>query len=135
MKDYALDLWRRARTALRTAGIDAEQKDYDASASRAYYAAFYAVSAVLAMEGKAFRKHSGVEAAVHKDLVRSGRWGAELGSNYQSLRTLRKTGDYGGLEHVAEEQAREAIEAARRILEAAVRTCPKLDSGDPPKAG
>lgn len=127
MKDYALDLWRRAVTALRTGGIDAGEKDYDAAASRAYYAAFYAVSAVPAMEGKTFKRHSAVDASLHKDLIRSGRWPAELGSDYQSLRTLRNTGDYGGLEHVAAEQAEKAIEAAQRILEVAARTCPQLE--------
>ncbi len=129
MKDYALDLWQRAGKALETARRDAVQGDCDAAASRAYYAAFYSVSAVLALEGKGFRKHSGVEAALHRELVRTGRWPADLGSDYRSLRILRNTADYGGLEHVTADQAAEAIHAAERILEAAAQTCPELGAG------
>ena len=127
MRDYALDLWKRACRAWETARNDAEQSDSDASASRAYYAAFYAVSALFALEGRTFKKHSSVEAAVHRDLVKSGRWPAGLGSDYRSLRTLRSTGDYGGLEHVTTEQARQAIGAAERIVEAVRRGCSELD--------
>ena len=126
MKDYAIDLWLRAERALETARHDAELQDHDAAASRAYYAAFYAVSAMLALEGSTFKKHSGVEAALHKEVVKSGRWPADLGSDYRVLRTLRNTGDYGGLEHVTAEQAAGATQAAERILQAVRRTCPEL---------
>lgn len=126
MNEYAIDLLRRADRALQTAGNDAKQKDYDASASRAYYAAFYAASAMLALGGKTFKKHTGVEAAVHRDLVKSGQWPADLGSDYRSLHTLRNTGDYGGLQHVTAEQAEKAIQAAQRILQAARQACPGL---------
>lgn len=51
--------------------VDAAQKlildgYYDFAASRAYYAAFYAASALLLNEGLEFHKHSGVIAAVHQ---------------------------------------------------------------------
>ena len=129
MKDYACDLWQRASRALQTAQHDADVEDYDAAASRAYYAAFHGVSAVFALEGKTFKKHSAVEAMFHKELVKSGRLPAQLGSDYQSIRVLRDTGDYGGLEHVTAEQAQEAIQAAQRILEAIKELCPELDEG------
>jgi hypothetical protein len=69
---YAADLWRRANEALRTAEADLAVS-HDAAASRAYYAAFYAVSALFAWEGREFAKHSAVHAAVHRDLVKVGR--------------------------------------------------------------
>ena len=119
MNVYASDLWQRAERAVRTARNSLGQGDGDAAASRAYYAAFYAVSALLATEGKTFKKHLIVEATLHKDLVKSGRWPADLGSDYRSLRTLRNSG----------EQAEEAIRAAEKIVEAVRRTCPELDEG------
>ena len=118
MKEYAADLWRRALRAMATAKADLRDGDGDAAASRAYYAAFYAVSALLAVEGKTFSKHSALEAALHRDLVRSGRFPVELGAAYRSLRVLRNTGDYGGLEHVSRQQAQEGIDTARRIVQA-----------------
>jgi len=96
----------------------------DAAASRAYYAAFYAVSALLALEGKTFTRHSGVEAAVHRDLVRRGRWSRDLGAIYTGLLRLREVGDYGGDRHVTSQQAQEARANARRIIEAVSRSRP-----------
>ena len=126
MSEYASDLWRRACRALATASRNIEAADPDAAASRAYYAAFYAVSALFALESRDFAKHSAVEAAVHRELVRTGRWPPELGENYRSLRDLRATGDYGHLDHVTPKAAQDAVDMARRILEAVQQACPEL---------
>jgi len=56
MNKYARDLWIRALDALHTAKVDLSVS-YDATASRAYYAAFYAVSAFFAIEGREFTRH------------------------------------------------------------------------------
>lgn len=57
MNQEAADFWTRALQALRTASRTASA-DPDAAASRAYYAAFYAVSALFALEEKTFSRHS-----------------------------------------------------------------------------
>ena len=67
----------------------------DSAASRAYYAAFHAVSAFFALNGKSFKKHSAVEAAIFRDLVHAGLWDTSLGADYSFLARLRYTGDYG----------------------------------------
>ena len=126
MKDYALDLGKRSAAALRIAQRDVDHNDFDSAASRAYYAAFYVVSAFFALEGRTFRKHSAVEAMFHKDLVKPGRVPAHISLDYRSLRLLRDTADYGGLEHVSGEQAAEAIQAAQRIIRAIAQLCPEL---------
>ena len=115
MKTAALDFWERAVDAWRVAEHDLDESP-DAAASRAYYAAFHAVCAHFALEQKAFIKHTAVEAAVHRDLVRVGTWDAELGRGYSRLAQLRTRGDYGGGRHVAPEEASEAIEIASKIL-------------------
>jgi uncharacterized protein (UPF0332 family) len=111
------DLWQRAATSLQAArallGIDP-----DSAASRAYYTAFHAVSALFCSEGKTFSKHSAVLAAVHRDLVNTDRWSKELGADYSSLQVTRQVGDYGGGVHVTEQDAVSALEAAERIIEA-----------------
>ena len=117
MNQEAADLWERAGRALKTAE-DWSEEDPDASVSRSYYAAFYAVSALFVVGGRTFAKHAAVEAAVHRDLVKSGRWDPSLGRAYSELVILRQTGDYGGGTHVSVEEAREAVAKARRILEA-----------------
>jgi len=113
----AADLWRRAAEALLTARHDLAVSP-DAAASRAYYAAFDAASALFALEDQSSTKHSAVEAAVHRDLVKAGRWAEILGKNCSFLAELRETGDYGGGQHVSRPEAEEAIAHASSILEA-----------------
>lgn len=115
MNHEASDFWSRAVKAIDTAK-SLISKDPDASASRSYYAAFYAVSALFAVEGKTFSKHSAVESAIHRDLVKSGRFTIDLGKQYTFLAELRITGDYGGGLHVSEADATKAFEFAENIL-------------------
>jgi uncharacterized protein len=112
-----IDFWQRAHQALRTAEALIDS-DPDASASRAYYAAFHAVSAFFASQGQSYSKHTAIERAVHRDLVRTGFWPVEVGAAFSWLANLRYTGDYGGQEHVSPEDARTAVERARLVLDA-----------------
>jgi len=124
MNVEAADFWSRARQALRTAKT-LVHADPDAAASRAYYAAFYAVSALFALEERTFTKHSALRTALHRDLIKAGRWLVERGEDYSLLLKLRDTGDYGGGLHVSSEEATDAIEAAHRILDAVQDTSPE----------
>jgi uncharacterized protein (UPF0332 family) len=123
----ATDLWCRAKKALAVAEV-ALSLDPDSAASRAYYAAFFAVSARFALEGKAFAKHSALEAAVHRDLVKTQLWPVELGQAYSRLSQVRSIGDYGEIEHVSEARAKEAIDFATDILKAVAKECPQVFS-------
>ena len=117
------DLWLRAVRSYKTASKLVEE-DPDAAASRAYYAAFYAVPALLALQGKTFTQHRAVEAAVHRDLVQAQTWSVELGAAFSWLVRLRRTGDYGGSMHVSPDEAQEAVDKARSILQAVRTTSP-----------
>ncbi len=86
--------------------------------NRAYYACFYAASAVLISQGRKFVRHSGVRNAVHKYLVKEGRIPAELGAAYNELMTDRQQADYEAVVLWAPEDARKAVEMADRIVTA-----------------
>ncbi len=121
MNAHARDLWERAKKAVSVAE-NLLSLDSDAAASRAYYAAFYAVSALFALKGQTFSRHSAVDAAVHRDLVKGGTFPEQLGEAYSRLVQLRNTGDYGGAEHVPPEEAKGAVEAAQELLQAVARS-------------
>lgn len=76
MNSEAADLWQRAVQALATARSLSSTDD---AASRADYAALYAVSALFTLSGTTFSRHSAVESAVHRDLVKAGLAAAEIG--------------------------------------------------------
>ena len=71
MNAMVANLWRAAVKAIAVAE-KILPVDPNSAVSRAYYAAFYAVSARFARDGKLFSRHSAVEAAVHRDLVKPG---------------------------------------------------------------
>lgn len=123
------DFWQRALQTLRTAE-DLIDRDPNSSASRAYYAAFYAVSALLAFEGQSFSKHTAIERTVHRDLVKTGKWPVEVGAAFSWLAELRHTADYGGSEHAQPEDAENAVGKAKLILKA-VRTVAPEPLPDP----
>ena len=91
---------------------------FDFAASRAYYAAFYAASAVLLAEGTEVSKHSAVIAFIHQRFVKTGRLSKEQGKTLNWLFELRSVGDYGGTVHVSGEQVDQAIHAAEEFFSA-----------------
>ena len=117
MNAQAETFWGRARDSLKAAELLLPNHP-DAAASRAYYAAFYAVSALFALRGRDFSKHTAVEAAVHRDLVRPGLWEERLGQAYSELVRFRQRGDYGGPLHVTLSEAQESLRLAQDILAA-----------------
>ena len=117
MTEFARTEWERAERTLASAKQLAES-DPDSAASRAYYAAVHALTAVLAVRGKTFSKHSALRAALHRDLIQTGLLNEELGRDYDFLLDLRETGDYGGPVQVSPMSARLAIEKAALFLTA-----------------
>ncbi len=64
------------------------------SVNRLYYAAFYAVSALLVERGLTYGKHSAVRAAFHRELVKTGWISAAYGKLYDRLFNDRQEADY-----------------------------------------
>jgi uncharacterized protein (UPF0332 family) len=120
MGDYASEIssnLERAETNLQVASELLNKGYYDVSASRAYYAAFYAASALLLNQGIDTSKHSGVIALIHQYFVRSGKLSKEQGRNLNWLFELRSVGDYGVSLHVVLEDAQRALKTAEAFFE------------------
>ncbi|MBF0532493.1 MAG: HEPN domain-containing protein [Candidatus Omnitrophica bacterium] len=89
---------------------------FDFAASRAYYAVFYASSALLLNEGLEFKKHSGVIAAVHQKFIKTNKINQQYGKDLNWLFELRSVGDYGLIVHVGKDEAEEAIKIAKSYV-------------------
>ncbi len=116
--DEVADLWQRALSTLRAAEDLLDKGHPDSVANRAYYAVFYAVSALFLSEGKSFSKHTAVRAHLHQAYVKPGTLRPEVGETYNWLFALRDVGDYGVTKHVGPADAQQAVLDARRLLEA-----------------
>lgn len=86
--------WDKALESLKAAHRELAAGAHAFSINRAYYALFYAVSALLLEEGRRFRKHGGVRAAFNREIVKAGRLDRKHGELYNRLFRDRQEGDY-----------------------------------------
>jgi len=106
----------KAREALASARAELAAGRHGFAVNRAYYAAFYAASAVLLARGERFVKHSGVRGAVHRHLVKPGLLEQSLGQAYDRLFQDRQEADYVELSQFSAEDVREAVDQAAALV-------------------
>ncbi len=117
MNREAIEFWTRAGVAIKSSRILLTD-DPDGSSSRAYYAAFYAISALFALRNRFFDQDADVEKAVQNDLAKEGDWPENLGSDYSFVCSLKAVADYGVLNHASPEETAEGMMAAAKIMKA-----------------
>jgi uncharacterized protein (UPF0332 family) len=107
---------RKADTALASGASEAAASRFDFAANRAYYACFHAASAVLLSAGRRFVKHSGVRGAVHQELVKTGRIGADSGKAYDRIFDAPQAADYLELFSIGQTEADDLLQLARGFV-------------------
>ncbi len=109
----------KSNRALLSAQRDAEAGDYDFAASRAYFAAFYAIEALLLSKNITCSTHSGTISQFGKHFVATGLLPKEFGKHIARLFRERQTGDYDVGVSINELDARDDLDHARAIISAA----------------
>lgn len=89
--DYRLE---RASETLEEARLMQSIAHWNTCANRLYYAAFYAVSALLIKDDYRASKHSGIKAMFNRYYVKSAIVTKDSGRLYNRLFDLRQEGDY-----------------------------------------
>lgn len=124
MKDAEIaGLINKAKESLEASKQLLQSEYSDFSASRSYYAMFYAVQAVLLSKNLAFSKHSAVIAAFGKEFIKNGQLPATLHRYISEAFDIRQAGDYGpvgsvstGIAMILIDQAKELIETIEEYL-------------------
>jgi uncharacterized protein (UPF0332 family) len=93
-KDLVLYRMTRADEALEDARILARAQRWNACVNRLYYACFYAVSALLVMDGLSSSKHAGIRGLFNRQYVKTGKIPKDLARIYNDLFERRQEGDY-----------------------------------------
>ena len=86
-------------------------------ANRLYYAAYYAVSALLLNEGHAVQTHNGIIQLLGLHFLKTGRMSKEHGALYGRLFSMRQTGDYGDTYDFTEEDVLPLVEPTAALIE------------------
>ncbi|MBQ6165588.1 MAG: HEPN domain-containing protein [Clostridia bacterium] len=94
-----------------------ELGDYKTAANRAYYAVFYAMRAVLALDGFDSKKHSGIIAEFRKSYIKTGIFDEEMSDIISGLFNVRASSDYDDFYVISKEKVTEQYENAVRFIE------------------
>jgi uncharacterized protein (UPF0332 family) len=101
----AESLVKRATRYLKSAKILLEEKDYESSVSRTYYAMFYSAQALLLLKGLSFSSHKGVISAFGEHFVKTGIFSKEMGRELNRAFEKRQLGDYEHTFVISKEEA------------------------------
>jgi uncharacterized protein (UPF0332 family) len=119
MTELVTRLLQRSEGAIRAAERAVEADDPETAANRAYYAMFYAASALLAADGVAVRRHSAIPAAFGERFVKSGRVDPSLHRSLLASFDLRQLADYDPMATLTTDGVRPTIGDARGFLASA----------------
>jgi len=103
----------------------------DDASSRAYYAAFHAVAAVLFDAGTSFSSHKQTIGAFNRDYISRDLFPREFSRSLTRLFENRQLGDYSIVKTISSDTAAEDIESAESIL-AACKKFLEVKNGLPP---
>jgi uncharacterized protein (UPF0332 family) len=106
----------RADASLQAAQLLLDSELLDDAASRAYYAAFHAATALLLSQNLSFSSHTGVLRAINLNFVKTGQLDQSIGRNLNWLAELRQVGDYGETRRVSRPQAERAVAATAAFI-------------------
>ena len=85
-------------------------------ANRLYYAAYYAVSALLIANGDTAQTHAGVKVVFGLHFVKTNIVSREVNDLYSKLFALRMTGDYDDTYNLREEEVMPLIEPTEALI-------------------
>lgn len=93
-----------------------ENKGYRDAVNRSYYATFYALRAVLAIEGVDFRRHKDVVAYFNQYYVATGKFEREIGRRIGRLKTMREDCDYDDFVIIEPNEVLAQLETAKMVV-------------------
>jgi uncharacterized protein (UPF0332 family) len=105
----------KGKRSLNSAERSIKEGDYDFASSRAYYAVFYFMQAVLSTEGLIFSKHSASIAEFGKSFIKTGIFPKEYSRYIQNLFKERQEADYDYYANISLEEAKENLKMAKEV--------------------
>jgi len=108
---------RKSLDDLQTAKILFEHKKYEAASSKAYYAVFHILQAVLLTKNLSFSKHSGVISAFSKYFLKEKLFPEDYSNHINRLKKDREISDYNYYQEIDEEESENNLNIAERIIQ------------------
>ena len=117
IEDFARYRLNKAKETLETAKmIFNEGKDFSSANNRAYYAIFYAIRAVLAIEEIDFKRHKDVLAYFNKEYVNKEKFPKMIGRKISQAQRIREDSDYDDDYEPSLEKTEQQINTAQELI-------------------
>ena len=117
-KDIELSKYRYslAEETYRSAKMCFDNGFYRDCINRSYYAVFYGVRAILALEGIDFKRHKDVVAYFNKEYVAAEKFPKEMGRRLARLKMKREESDYNDFFIASINEAEAQLQTVQYIL-------------------
>ncbi len=122
-KDLVLYRIQTAKSALGSARILLDAEEYKGANNRAYYAVFYAVNAVHALKGNAYKRHRDAIGKFNKDYVKMGIFPREIGRKISETEEIRHASDYDDFYIASREESERQIAVADELIRLVEKYC------------
>ena len=118
IEGFSKYILNKAKETLETARmIFNEGKDFTSANNRAYYAIFYAIRAVLAIEEVDFKRHKDVLAYFNKEYVNKEKFPKKIGRKISQAQRIREDSDYDDDYEPSFEKTEQQINTAQELID------------------
>lgn len=112
-----------AKSDLNSANILIAAGEYRGANNRAYYAIYHAISAVYALDGKAYKRHKDALANFNKDYIRTEIFSKSFGRRIAQAEEIRHASDYDDFFIATKTKAEEQVATAKELIELIEEYC------------
>jgi uncharacterized protein (UPF0332 family) len=116
LKEQIQSIVKKAKRSIKAAKRLIGDEDYDFASSRLYYAAFYAMEAVLLTKNLTSSKHTGIISQFNQFFVKEGIFPKNFSKIISRLFRERQVGDYGFYIDITEDEILEDVKATENFL-------------------
>ena len=106
-----------AKGDIRSAKILMEAKEYKGANNRAYYGIYHSISAIHALDERAYKRHKDALANFNKDYVKTEIFPRSLGKRIAEAEEIRHASDYDDFYIATREEAQEQIATAEELIQ------------------
>ncbi len=117
IKHLALYRLEKAKEDYQVAALTLEHEQYRSANNRAYYAIYHAITAVLALEQIAYKRHKDTLGHFNKEYVKNHIFPRELGHRVAIAHEIRQASDYDDFYIATKAEAAEQIETAKLVID------------------
>lgn len=115
--DQYVAIFNQVREKLEAANLLQQNNKWADAVSRAYYAVFHAVSALLMTKNLVFSSHSQVIGSFNREFVKTGIFPLDFAAKMRDLFKLRQLGDYSVAPDIDYEISKKTVADAAEIID------------------